>query len=66
MHPYTEQKIIRATHVPVGQDQLQHLELARDIANTFNKTFKHKVFPRPTAILRTYYHLKGYLLQGIQ
>ena len=25
-----------ATHVPVGEDQLQHLELARDIARSFN------------------------------
>jgi tryptophanyl-tRNA synthetase len=29
----------RATHVPVGEDQKQHLELARDIAQKFNKDF---------------------------
>ncbi|MGH6832777.1 MAG: tryptophan--tRNA ligase, partial [Methyloceanibacter sp.] len=29
----------RATHVPVGDDQKQHLELARDIAQKFNKDF---------------------------
>lgn len=28
--------LYRATHVPVGQDQLQHIELARDIAKSFN------------------------------
>src|SRR5262249_28314497 len=28
--------IYKATHVPVGEDQKQHLELARDIAATFN------------------------------
>ena len=28
-----------ATHVPVGDDQTQHLELARDIAERFNKMF---------------------------
>src|SRR5689334_22347752 len=27
----------RATHVPVGEDQKQHLELARDIAGAFNR-----------------------------
>ena len=29
----------RATHVPVGEDQKQHLELARDIAQKFNLDF---------------------------
>ena len=28
----------KATHVPVGDDQKQHLELARDIARSFNPT----------------------------
>ncbi len=31
--------VYRATHVPVGEDQKQHLELARDIATKFNKDF---------------------------
>ena len=31
--------IYRATHVPVGDDQKQHLELARDIAQKFNNDF---------------------------
>src|SRR6201996_2311262 len=31
--------IYKATHVPVGEDQKQHLELARDIASTFNNDF---------------------------
>ena len=30
----------RATHVPVGEDQKQHLELARDIAQKFNNDFR--------------------------
>ncbi|KAI7850447.1 tryptophanyl-tRNA synthetase [Circinella umbellata] len=42
--------LYKATHVPVGQDQLQHLELARDTAKLFNKTFKKNVFPKPIAI----------------
>ena len=32
--------VYRATHVPVGDDQKQHLELARDIAQKFNNDFK--------------------------
>lgn len=42
----------RATHVPVGEDQAQHLELSREIANLFNRTFvpgKKRFFPLPTA-----------------
>jgi tryptophanyl-tRNA synthetase len=33
----------RATHVPVGEDQKQHLELARDIAQKFNNDFKDEI-----------------------
>ena len=33
-----------ATHVPVGEDQKQHLELTRDIAQKFNKDFKCENF----------------------
>lgn len=33
--------------VPVGKDQKQHVEITRDIAERFNKTFKKKVFPLP-------------------
>jgi tryptophanyl-tRNA synthetase len=42
----------RATHVPVGEDQQQHLELSRDIADTFNRTFKARssLFPLPQHI----------------
>jgi len=34
----------RATHVPVGEDQKQHLELARDIAQKFNNDYKNEIF----------------------
>ena len=34
--------LYKATHVPVGDDQKQHLELARDIAQKFNNDFKVK------------------------
>ncbi len=33
-----------ATHVPVGEDQKQHLELSRDIANKFNLDFNSTKF----------------------
>ena len=39
--------IYQATHVPVGEDQKQHLELARDIAQTFNRQFGAEHFPLP-------------------
>ncbi len=35
----------KATHVPVGDDQRQHLELTRDIAQKFNHDFDRTVFP---------------------
>tara|TARA_B100000579_G_C22764394_1_gene820637 strand:+ start:122 stop:1153 length:1032 start_codon:yes stop_codon:yes gene_type:complete len=35
--------LYRATHVPVGDDQKQHLELTRDIAISFNKFFEKKI-----------------------
>ena len=37
--------IYHATHVPVGEDQKQHLELTRDIANKFNHDFGVDFFP---------------------
>ncbi|PPR33769.1 MAG: Tryptophan--tRNA ligase [Alphaproteobacteria bacterium MarineAlpha6_Bin4] len=37
----------KATHVPVGEDQKQHLELARDIAGAFNQTYNNDFFPLP-------------------
>ena len=36
-----------ATHVPVGEDQKQHLELTRDIAQAFNSIYERDVFPLP-------------------
>jgi tryptophanyl-tRNA synthetase len=37
----------KATHVPVGEDQKQHLELARDIAGAFNRRYDVDFFPLP-------------------
>ena len=35
--------VYRATHVPVGEDQKQHLELTRDIAQKFNNDFRESI-----------------------
>ncbi len=35
--------VYRATHVPVGEDQKQHLELSRDIAQKFNNDFGRSI-----------------------
>jgi tryptophanyl-tRNA synthetase len=52
--------VYRATHVPVGEDQKQHLELARDIAQKFNNDFSEsinahgfddKFFPQPEPLI---------------
>lgn len=37
--------------VPVGRDQLQHLEMMRDIARSFNKTYGKDVFSEPEAVI---------------
>jgi tryptophanyl-tRNA synthetase len=39
--------VYKATHVPVGEDQKQHLELARDIAGAFNRRYDRDFFPLP-------------------
>ncbi len=45
--------LYQATHVPVGEDQKQHLELARDIAQKFNNDFGNgeEVFTQPDPII---------------
>jgi len=44
--------LYKATHVPVGADQKQHLELCRDIAEKFNNDFKKDVFPIPEPLIQ--------------
>ena len=41
----------RATHVPVGEDQKQHIELARDIAGAFNRKYETEFFPLPEPMI---------------
>lgn len=43
--------IYQATHVPVGEDQLPHLELTREIARRFNFLYKKQIFVEPQAAL---------------
>jgi tryptophanyl-tRNA synthetase len=44
--------VYKATHVPVGEDQKQHLELARDIAAKFNNDFEAPdFFPQPEPVI---------------
>jgi len=42
--------VYKATRVPVGQDQLPHLEITREITRRFNYLYG-EVFPEPTALL---------------
>src|SRR5689334_23069887 len=53
--------VYRATHVPVGEDQKQHLELARDIAQKFNNDYAESIasngfgegfFPLPEPLIQ--------------
>jgi tryptophanyl-tRNA synthetase len=53
--------VYRATHVPVGEDQKQHLELSRDIAQKFNNDFAKSIqahgygdafFPQPAPLIQ--------------
>src|SRR3978361_1741931 len=53
--------VYRATHVPVGEDQKQHLELSRDIAQKFNNDFRASIeshgfgeafFPQPEPLIQ--------------
>ena len=43
--------LYKTTHVPVGEDQKQHLELARDIAGAFNRRHGVEFFPLPEPVI---------------
>lgn len=54
--------IYKANTVPVGEDQLPHLELTREIVRRFNNFYKYKeknIFPEPEAYLSTAPRLPG-------
>jgi tryptophanyl-tRNA synthetase len=50
--------VYRANAVPVGEDQLPHLELTREIAHRFNQLYG-EYFPEPEALLSAYPRLPG-------
>ena len=50
--------IYRAQYVPVGEDQLPHLELTREIARRFNSLYE-EVFPVPEPLLTSYPRVPG-------
>lgn len=44
--------LYKATHVPVGDDQKQHVELSRDIAGGFNRRFECEYFQLPKPVIQ--------------
>ncbi len=54
--------VYRATHVPVGEDQKQHLELSRDIAQKFNNDFSESI--ARTGFGEAFFPLPEPLIQG--
>jgi tryptophanyl-tRNA synthetase len=54
--------VYRATHVPVGEDQKQHLELSRDIAQKFNNDFAQSIHSHGYG--ETFFPLPEPLIQG--
>jgi len=54
--------LYRATHVPVGEDQVPHIELTRELARRFNHLYcqdRAPVFPEPEAMLTSFPRLRG-------
>ncbi|HKQ57283.1 MAG TPA: tryptophan--tRNA ligase [Candidatus Eisenbacteria bacterium] len=54
--------LYKATHVPVGEDQVPHVELTREIARRFNFLYckdRPAVFPEPEAQLTNFARLRG-------
>ncbi|MBN1913555.1 MAG: tryptophan--tRNA ligase [Candidatus Omnitrophica bacterium] len=51
--------LYKAQTVPVGEDQLPHLELTREITRRFNGLYKDEVFPEPQALLTRSARLLG-------
>ncbi|MHB1126845.1 MAG: tryptophan--tRNA ligase [Bacillota bacterium] len=51
--------VYKGNAVPVGEDQLPHLELSREVARRFNHLYQVKIFPEPQAILAKLAMLPG-------
>jgi tryptophanyl-tRNA synthetase len=54
--------LYKATHVPVGEDQKQHLELARDIAQKFNNDFAASIVQN--GLVEAFFPLPEPMIQG--
>ncbi|XP_045139650.1 tryptophan--tRNA ligase, mitochondrial [Echinops telfairi] len=54
--------LYKSTHVPVGEDQVQHMELVQDLAQGFNKKYG-EFFPVPKSILTDIILKKYYMCQ---
>lgn len=50
--------LYKADLVPVGEDQIQHIELTRDIAKKFNSHLEENLFPLPEALLNGLEHAR--------
>ncbi|XP_024426061.1 tryptophan--tRNA ligase, mitochondrial isoform X1 [Desmodus rotundus] len=50
--------LYKSTHVPVGEDQVQHMELVQDLARGFNKKYG-EFFPEPKSILTSMKKVKS-------
>ncbi len=51
--------IYKARHIPVGIDQMPHLELSREIARRFNHIYKQDIFPDPEGLLTQFPKVTG-------
>lgn len=51
--------LYKANKVPVGEDQLAHLELARELVRRFKFFYKEDIFPEPEALLTTEARILG-------
>ena len=51
--------LYKAEKVPVGEDQVQHLELAREVARRFNSRYRVQLFPEPQPMLTSAARIVG-------
>jgi tryptophanyl-tRNA synthetase len=59
--------VYKATHVPVGEDQKQHLELSRDIAGKFNHDFEAPdFFPLPEPLIKGQFGASGARIMSLR
>lgn len=59
--------VYKATHVPVGEDQKQHLELSRDIAGKFNHDYKVEgFFPLPEPLIKGQFGTAGARIMSLR